>query len=799
MLWFLSLIRPDESKCGFGWDTVTLEHIVDNMSVTGKLAKGLHDIYPGLVSMPLEAKLILAEVILKNMQGKCDHAHCPCCSIKPPENFKPRSSHPHLSFYNFTLEQFYVMANSSIEVRRNCWWRLLASLFPLCRTDRVKFHEFMVVVKSMPPVHYRESLFYGSTLLHAFATSRLPSCVREVINLHPQAASTRDCLGRTPLHVAASLNRNVTVIKLLLESNPSASLVRDNCGMLPVHHAAGGNTVASVEFLIQSSGGVESLWEADFNGMLPIHHAAKSNRLDVVRLLLHRAPLSARHATTQSTLPPQNFTLVTDDSFDRLPLHYAAEYNPSPQVLVELYLAYRDGVGTPDSKNEHPLHKAMKSVFYRDATIHLQLRDGVGELSSSVDLHTRPSQHEHIALLLAWNVDSVFEVSDSGFSVLHWACSKWLDIEIVRDILWECSADPDFILEQLLDPLIIYGDNWLAHHSNVIEMSRPIHIAAAQGRMDIVQEFMKWMNNVAERFNATFAHNQQIDATALVVEDGNGRSVVTYCGLSGKDNVLEWGQRMDPVGCERPDSAGRLTLHDICLRCNSGSPLTMISKTLKLFPDAVKQQDIFGACPFIDCLRVCNIEAAWELFQSYPLSINYIDKGGMDGSSLMLLIRAVRDINPSSADLVKCDAMFAAVIAHNPLSVDISDRAGDLPLHLAMHKPGRVHYVKSLIRLSPLSSGVKNEKGKTPYDVFNDWTCPSRSLSSVDAEILRCMLEHHPTLDPSRLRLLRWNARRMALLVAIAPMREGNLAGLNILSRLEHRSFDTFKHAVLYL
>jgi hypothetical protein len=94
---------------------------------------------------------------------------------------------------------------------------------------------------------------------------------------------------------------------------------------------------------------------------------------------------------------------------------------------------------------------------------------------------------------------------------------------------------------------------------------------------------------------------------------------------------------------------------------------------------------------------------------------------------------------------------------------------------------------------------VKNDEGKTPYDVFNDWHCPDHPMSRADTDILRYMLEHHPSLGEDRLRAMRWSARRMAMLLAIAPVREGNLAELNILGRLEQRSFDIFQYAVKYL
>eukprot|EP00579_Thalassiosira_antarctica_P019019 CAMPEP_0201957652 /NCGR_PEP_ID=MMETSP0904-20121228/4974_1 /ASSEMBLY_ACC=CAM_ASM_000553 /TAXON_ID=420261 /ORGANISM="Thalassiosira antarctica, Strain CCMP982" /LENGTH=234 /DNA_ID=CAMNT_0048502737 /DNA_START=16 /DNA_END=720 /DNA_ORIENTATION=+ len=80
--------------------------------------------------------------------------------------------------------------------------------------------------------------FNGMTLLHACVRYDPPIKVLDnLIKLYPQVLREGDCLGRTPLHVAAGSGASPWVIKLLTMNYPQACNVQDEDGRTPLHFA----------------------------------------------------------------------------------------------------------------------------------------------------------------------------------------------------------------------------------------------------------------------------------------------------------------------------------------------------------------------------------------------------------------------------------------------------------------------------------------------------------------------------------------------------------------------------------
>lgn len=80
--------------------------------------------------------------------------------------------------------------------------------------------------------------FNGMTFLHACVRNNPPlRIVAHMIELCPDLTGARDCLNRTPLHVAAGSGANASLVKLLAQACPSACDVQDEDGMTPLHYA----------------------------------------------------------------------------------------------------------------------------------------------------------------------------------------------------------------------------------------------------------------------------------------------------------------------------------------------------------------------------------------------------------------------------------------------------------------------------------------------------------------------------------------------------------------------------------
>jgi len=82
------------------------------------------------------------------------------------------------------------------------------------------------------------SEFNGMSFLHAVVRNSPPiEIVADMIRICPDSPKARDCLNRTPLHVAAGVGASVQVIKYLAMAYPEACKVQDEDGRTPLHFA----------------------------------------------------------------------------------------------------------------------------------------------------------------------------------------------------------------------------------------------------------------------------------------------------------------------------------------------------------------------------------------------------------------------------------------------------------------------------------------------------------------------------------------------------------------------------------
>lgn len=91
---------------------------------------------------------------------------------------------------------------------------------------------------SLSHIIANSSEFNGMTFLHAVVRNNPPlEIVVEMIKICPDCPKARDCLNRTPLHVAVGVGCSVEVIKYLTISYPDACKIADEDGRTPLHFA----------------------------------------------------------------------------------------------------------------------------------------------------------------------------------------------------------------------------------------------------------------------------------------------------------------------------------------------------------------------------------------------------------------------------------------------------------------------------------------------------------------------------------------------------------------------------------
>ena len=88
----------------------------------------------------------------------------------------------------------------------------------------------------------------GMTLLHAVVRCNPPlDIIAQMIRLCPDMPAAKDCLDRTPLHVAAGSKASASLLKLLAHACPAACDVQDEEGSTPLHFACDSSCVLFVD------------------------------------------------------------------------------------------------------------------------------------------------------------------------------------------------------------------------------------------------------------------------------------------------------------------------------------------------------------------------------------------------------------------------------------------------------------------------------------------------------------------------------------------------------------------------
>ena len=176
--------------------------------------------------------------------------------------------------------------------------------------DARKWDTFRSYALEPSPAHFRARTdviaqipeFNGMTMLHAALKCDPPQqLVLDMITICPDLLAARDCLGRTPLHVAAGSAAAPRLIKIL--ACPVACDVQDVDGKTPLHFACDSSSVlfqddhnnesatprppchdAICALLSESPLAVATIEDAD--EMSPLEHAIMSNAsLKTVKLL----------------------------------------------------------------------------------------------------------------------------------------------------------------------------------------------------------------------------------------------------------------------------------------------------------------------------------------------------------------------------------------------------------------------------------------------------------------------------------------------------------------------------------
>lgn len=168
--------------------------------------------------------------------------------------------------------------------------------------------------------------FNGMTLLHAVVRYNPPLHILDTIILaHSDALKGKDCLGRTPLHVACGSGAHYQIIERLVKGFPQACDLQDEDGRLPLHLACdtecalfeGDETPRApptfdvVKVLL--SGSLQSVLVEDEDEMNPIEYAIISDLDMKIVKLLQKTSMSLRRKEAGVKMVKNNSKSFTKD------------------------------------------------------------------------------------------------------------------------------------------------------------------------------------------------------------------------------------------------------------------------------------------------------------------------------------------------------------------------------------------------------------------------------------------------------------------------------------------------------
>lgn len=421
----------------------------------------------------------------------------------------------------------------------------------------------------------------GETLLHwaAMNTAHPDVAIGLLAGPAKEAINTRARTGETPLHFAAKVPRNLTIIKALLgagaaEDIPAATNgfsmssqehVPEEVGMTPLHHAARySNDGAVIEALLAAGAGAIVNAETGLR-YTPLHYAAASNHPGVVKALLHAGAHASATGSDEET--PLHFAAESNSAYivplltqagadvearssgGLTPLHYAAHSN-SPEVAMALLNASADARARA-YQDKTPLHFAAESngagviplLTQAGADVNARTDQGFTPLHLAVSRGNLPAAEA----LLAHGANLHARVD--GNSALHLAC-KARSPELVATLLRH-GADAMAIDAYRRTPL--HQVCILTHDISMIPHAARLAELLLQSDAEV---------NAGDAYRNTALHyamaNRATSIVDLLLEQGANPAAANFEGVTPADQarkILDQGFALDP---RVPDIANKV-------------------------------------------------------------------------------------------------------------------------------------------------------------------------------------------------------------------------------------------------
>ncbi|RUS77619.1 hypothetical protein EGW08_014619 [Elysia chlorotica] len=299
---------------------------------------------------------------------------------------------------------------------------------------------------------------YGQTPLHYAAMRGNEVACRDLLNFKNIInISIGDNQGITPLHCAA-LHNQVEIARMLIEGGADV-MCTDKERSTPLHHACMEGNVDMVQLLFDAGARSKESWvkvnemvaAQDFEFSTPLHHAVENSHYDVAKILLEKGAVVNQDR--------KNFVY---------PLHLAAQ---SGDVRIcRLLVEHQARIDAVNSDHATALHRA--AALNKVEALRFLVEKGAAINRRDIDNYTplllaaTYGNTDAVELLLQKGAD--FHAQDKHDKTAIFLAAEENKIQVLKKLLSKPRV------KQLINESDCYDNS-------------PLHIAAKQGYLDIVQ------------------------------------------------------------------------------------------------------------------------------------------------------------------------------------------------------------------------------------------------------------------------------------------------------------------------
>eukprot|EP00586_Coscinodiscus_wailesii_P006821 CAMPEP_0172487600 /NCGR_PEP_ID=MMETSP1066-20121228/16727_1 /TAXON_ID=671091 /ORGANISM="Coscinodiscus wailesii, Strain CCMP2513" /LENGTH=872 /DNA_ID=CAMNT_0013254305 /DNA_START=162 /DNA_END=2780 /DNA_ORIENTATION=- len=417
-------------------------------------------------------------------------------------------------------------------------------------------------------------------------------------------------------------------------------------------------------------------------------------------------------------------TYIDERKWDRVRVRLRTHPEEAATLVVSKR-HHRLGAGDITGKSM-ALHRILEMEMNRvkETAVAQLSEDGGGAATTSTDADDEDVviPHDVIEAVLAAHPDATRVKNYEHYLPLHLASYANLDVALLKSI---ADANPDAIRTVSSSPYNSSGDG---DDDDGGKNNLPLHCAASFPTAPAL----------------TLSYLLSLYPEAINAPDNLG-DLPLHVAVTGDSSVegLEVLHRANPEGIKRRGENGYTALHLAC-KYSKRVDVSVLRFLAEADPEAGMTVDDYGLLPLHSGLkfRILDMESVRFLIERFPQSVSYettrrkVGEGEEEGSGIIVPKIALH----FAFDQCCIDRNIVNLLLESyPPGAGITDRRGNLPLHLACREEvDDGGTVEDLLAAFPDAIRARNDDGELPLHLILRWD------NDMADEVARILIREYP-------------------------------------------------------